>query len=133
MIVGIIGCLLYVAGDFLFAATGKGQTTESIGFHRMFGLLKVHVSRAGNSDVHVSNNCKTKDIMWVRLFKVAYITGTVAWTYVHAMFMVVALIFKYTYQTYGDMQAAAEIARYGRRSYRLRALPTVYLRRFATL
>ena len=142
LIVGIIGCLLYVAGDFLFAATGKGQTTESIGFmvrvaylemgtwrmvasiicgfigslmyymgfHRMFGLLKVHVSRAGNSDVHVSNNCKTKDIMWVRLFKVAYITGTVAWTYVHAMFMVVALIFKFTYQTYGDMQAAAEIA-----------------------
>ena len=30
--IGIIGCLLYVIGDFLFAATGKGQTTESIGF-----------------------------------------------------------------------------------------------------
>ena len=29
---GIIGCLLYCAGDFLFAATGKGQTTDSIGF-----------------------------------------------------------------------------------------------------
>ena len=30
--VGIIGCLLYVIGDFLFAATDRGQTTESIGF-----------------------------------------------------------------------------------------------------
>ena len=26
LIIGILGCLLYVAGDFLFAATGKGQT-----------------------------------------------------------------------------------------------------------
>ena len=32
LLIGIIGCLLYVIGDFLFAATGKGQTTESIGF-----------------------------------------------------------------------------------------------------
>ena len=32
LFIGIIGCLLYVIGDFLFAATGKEQTTESIGF-----------------------------------------------------------------------------------------------------
>ncbi len=129
LLIGIIGCLLYVIGDFLFAATGKGQTTESIGFmvrvaylemgtwrmvasilcgfvgtllyymgfHRMYGLLKIHVS-------------KDSDRKWVRLFRVAYVTGTVAWTYVHAMFMTVALIFKYVYQSYGDMQAAADIA-----------------------
>ena len=114
--VGIIGCLLYVIGDFLFAATGRGQTTESIGFmvrvaylemgtwrmvymgfHRMHGLLKGHI---GNG----------KNRIWVRLFRVAYVTGTVAWAYVHAMFMTVALIFKYTCQTYGDIQAAADIA-----------------------
>lgn len=127
--IGIIGCLLYVIGDFLFAATGRGQTTESIGFmvrvaylemgtwrmvasilcgfigtlmyymgfHRMYGLLKRHVREA-------------KNLKWVRLFRVAYVTGTVAWAYVHAMFMTVALIFKYTWQTYGDMQAAADIA-----------------------
>ena len=127
--IGIIGCLLYVVGDFLFAATGKGQTTESIGFmvrvaylemgtwrmvasilcgfigtlmyymgfHRMYGLLKYRVK-------------EEKDRIWVRLFRVAYVTGTVAWAYVHAMFMTVALIFKYTWQTYGDMQAAADIA-----------------------
>ena len=29
LIIGVIGCLLYAIGDFLFAATGKGQTTES--------------------------------------------------------------------------------------------------------
>ncbi len=126
---GIIGCLLYCAGDFLFAATGKGQTTDSIGFmvriaylemgtwrmvasilcgffgtllyylgfHRMYNLLRMHV---GNG----------KGKVWVRLFRVAYITGTVSWAYVQAMFMTVALIFKYVYQQYGDMQAAADIA-----------------------
>jgi len=129
---GIVGCLLYVAGDFLFAATGKGQTTESIGFmvriaylemgtwrmvlsilcgfagtlmyymgfHRMYGLLKLRTDRLGDR----------KNRKWVRLFRVAYITGTVSWTYVHAMFMTVALIFKYVFQSYGDMQTAADIA-----------------------
>jgi hypothetical protein len=129
---GITGCLLYVAGDFLFAATGKGQTTESIGFmvriaylemgtwrmvlsiicgfagtllyymgfHCMYGLLKKRVERL--EDV--------KNLKWIRLFRVAYITGTVSWAYVHAMFMTVALIFKYVYQNYGDMQTAADIA-----------------------
>ena len=129
MIIGIIGCLLYVAGDFLFAATGKGQTTETIGlftrvayldmatwrmvasilcgfvgtllyymgFHQMYRLLRIHVT-AG------------KDQIWVRLFRAAYIMGTVAWAWVHAMFMTDALIFKFVYQAYGDMQTAADIA-----------------------
>ena len=129
LLIGIIGCLLYVIGDFLFAATGNGQTTESIGFmvrvaylgmstwrmaasilcgfvgtllyymgfHRMYGLLKLHVT-------------EERDLKWVKLFRVAYVTGTAAWAYVHAMFMTVALIFKYVYQSYGDMQAAADIA-----------------------
>ncbi len=129
LIVGIVGCLLYVIGDFLFAATGREQTTESVGFmvriaylemgtwrmvasilcgflgtilyymgfHRMYALLKIHVRDEKNQ-------------IWVRLFRVAYITGTVAWSYVHAVFMTVALIFKYTFQQYGDMAVAAEIA-----------------------
>lgn len=126
---GIVGSLLYVAGDFLFAATGRGQTTETIGlfarvayldmgtwrmwlsilcgfvgtllyymgFHRMHGVLETRVTAE-------------KDRVWVRLFRVAYITGTVAWTWVHAMFMTNALIFRYVYEAYGDMQAAADIA-----------------------
>ena len=129
LIIGIIGCILYVIGDFLFAATGKGQTTESIGFmvrvaylemgtwhmvasilcgfvgtllyymgfHRMYGLLKIRVT-------------EENDRKWVKLFRVAYVTGTVAWTYVHAMFMNVALIFKFVYQSHGEMQVAADIA-----------------------
>ena len=28
---GMIGCLLYVIGDFLYAWTGKDQSTETIG------------------------------------------------------------------------------------------------------
>ena len=116
-------------GDFLFAATGKGQTTESIGFmvrvaylemgnwrmvasilcgfvgtllyymgfHCMYGLLKIHVT-------------KGKDQKWVKLFRVSYVTGTVAWPYVHAMFMNVALIYKYVYKNCGDTQAAADVA-----------------------
>ena len=31
LIAGMIGCSLYVIGDFLFAATGKTQSTESAG------------------------------------------------------------------------------------------------------
>ena len=31
LIAGMMGCSLYVIGDFLFAATGKTQSTESIG------------------------------------------------------------------------------------------------------
>jgi hypothetical protein len=129
LIIGIIGCILYVIGDFLFAATGKGQTTESIGFmvrvaylemgtwrmvasilcgfvgtllyymgfHRMYGLLNIHITG-------------DKDRKWLKLFRIAYVTGTVAWAYVHAMFMNVALIFKYVYQNCGDIQTAADIA-----------------------
>lgn len=129
LLLGIAGCLLYVIGDFLFAATEKGQTTENVGFmvrvaylemgtwrmvasilcgfvgsllyymgfHRMYLLLKLRVGDGQNR-------------IWVRLFRVAYMTGTVAWTYVHAMFMTVALIFKYVYEAYGDMEKAAQIA-----------------------
>ena len=129
LIVGIVGCLLYVVGDFLYAATGKAQTTERIGlftkiayldmatwrmwasilcgfvgtvlyymgFHQMFGLLNIHVK-------------KPKNRIWVRLFHAAYIMGTVAWAWVHAMFMTNALIFKFVFEAYGDMQTAAGIA-----------------------
>lgn len=132
LICGIIGCLLYVCGDFLFAATGKGQTTETIGlfvkvaylemetwrmvtsilcgfigtllyymgFHRMYGLLKIHIHHTADE----------KNLKWVKLFRVAYITGTVAWTWVHAMFMTQALAFKFIYEAYGDLQQAADIA-----------------------
>ena len=129
LIIGIIGCLLYVIGDFLLAATGKEQSTETIGFmvriayldmstwrmvasilcgfvgtilyymgfHRMYRLLYIHVK-------------EKKNRIWVKLFRIAYIMGTVAWAYVHAMFMNVALIFKFVFQQYGDTQTAADIA-----------------------
>ena len=31
LVAGMIGCLLYVIGDFLFAAIGKNQSADSIG------------------------------------------------------------------------------------------------------
>ena len=134
MLLGIAGCLLYVIGDFLFAATGPGQSTETIGlftrvayldmaewrmwasilcgfvgsllyymgFHQMYGLLDARVTGQ-------------RDRIWVRLFKVAYITGTVAWTWVHAMFMTDALIFKHVFDAYGDMQSAMPMRRAWRR------------------
>ena len=129
LVAGMIGCLFYVIGDFLFAWTGKGQITDSIGlmvrvayldmatwrmvlsilcgvagtalyyvgFHQMYRLLKLHLTQP-------------KQQKWVKAFQIAYLTGTVCWGYVHAMFMNVALIFKFTFEKYGDMQAAAEIA-----------------------
>ena len=74
-----------------------GSLLYYMGFHRMYLLLKLRVGDGQNR-------------IWVRLFRVAYMTGTVAWTYVHAMFMTVALIFKYVYEAYGDMEKAAQIA-----------------------
>ena len=129
LVAGMIGCLLYVIGDFLFAAIGKNQSADSIGlmvkvayldmatwrmvvsiicgvvgtalyyigFHQRWKLLKLHLTQP-------------KQQKWVRMFQLAYLTGTVCWGYVHAMFMNVALIFKFTFEKYGDMQAAAEIA-----------------------
>ena len=129
LVAGMIGCLLYVIGDFLFAAIEKNQSADSIGlmvkvayldmatwrmvvsiicgvvgtalyyigFHQMWKLLKLHLTQP-------------KQQKWVRMFQLAYLTGTVCWGYVHAMFMNVALIFKFTFEKYGDMQAAAEIA-----------------------
>ena len=129
IVAGMVGCLLYVLGDFLFAAIGKNQSADSIGlmvkvayldmatwrmvlsiicgvlgtalyyigFHQMWKLLKRHLSQP-------------KQRKWVKMFQAAYLTGTVCWGYVHAMFMNVALIFKFTFVQYDDMRAAAEIA-----------------------
>ena len=66
-----------------------------MGFHQMYRLLKIHVT-------------ESKNRVWVKLFHAAYILGTVAW--VHAMFMTNALIFKFIFEAYGDMQTAADIA-----------------------
>jgi len=129
LLIGIIGCLLYVIGDFLLAATGRTQSAETVGFMVRVAYLEMGTWRMVTSilcgfvgtilyymgfcrmerllDIHIT---EPKNRVWVRLFRVAYITGTVAWTYVHAMFMNVALIFKYVYQSYGDVQTAAEIA-----------------------
>lgn len=74
-----------------------GTALYYIGFHQMWKLLKQRLTQP-------------KQQKWVKLFQIAYLTGTVCWGYVHAMFMNVALIFKFTFEKYGDMQAAAEIA-----------------------
>ena len=39
MLLGITGCLLYVIGDFLFAAIGPGQSTETIGLFTRVAYL----------------------------------------------------------------------------------------------
>ena len=129
LFIGIIGCILFIIGDFLYAAIGMRQSNETIGimvkaayldmgvwrmaasiicgivgtvlyyvgFHQMYQLLKVHI-------------CEPKEQKWVKGFRIAYLTGTVCWGYVHSMFMNTALIFKFIFEKYGDMQAAAEIA-----------------------
>ena len=125
---GILGCLLFVAGDFFYAAVGPAQSTETfglmvraayldmapwrmaasilcgvlgtglyyVGFHQMEQLLRLHLP------AHQQK--------WRKGFRLAYLTGTVCWGYVHAMFINVALIFQFVYRAYGDMQAAADIA-----------------------
>ena len=129
LIIGIIGCILFIIGDFLYAAVGPNQTTEKIGimiriayldmevwrmtasiicgvlgtvlyyvgFHEMYKLLKLNIR-------------KPKDQKWVKGFCIAYLTGTVCWAYVHSMFMNTALIFKFIFEKYNDIQTAADIA-----------------------
>ena len=83
IICGFVGTLLYY-----------------MGFHQMYGLLKIHLD-------HTSDR---KNQKWLKMFRAAYITGTVSWAWVHAMFMTQALTFKYIFQAYGDVQQAADIA-----------------------
>ncbi len=129
LIIGICGCLMYVIGDFLYAATGKGQSTETIGLFTKVAYLEIATWRMWASiicgfvgtllyymgftqmydllKIHVTDN---KNRIWVKMFRISYIIGTVAWAWVHAMFMTNALIFKYVYEAYGDVQTAADIA-----------------------
>ena len=74
-----------------------GTVLYYMGFHRMYGLLAVRVT-------------EPRDKVWPGLFRVAYIMGTVAWTWVHAMFMTNALVFRYVYDAFGDVRTAADIA-----------------------
>ena len=53
LLVGIIGCLLYVIGDFLYAATGKSQTTETIGMFTKIAYLDMATWRMWASIVRV--------------------------------------------------------------------------------
>lgn len=129
LIVGIVGCLLYVVGDFLYAATGKGQTTETIGLFVKVAYLEMATWRMWASilcgfvgtllyymgfhrmyrllDRRITG---PKDRVWVKLFRVSYIMGTTAWAWVHAMFMTNALIFRFVFEAYGDRETAADIA-----------------------
>ena len=48
IVAGMVGCLLYVIGDFLFAATGKSQSTESIGLMVKVAYLDMATWRIRN-------------------------------------------------------------------------------------
>lgn len=126
---GILGCLLFVAGDFLYAAVGPARSTETfglmvraayldmapwrmaasilcgvlgtglyyVGFHQMDVLLRLRLREPGQRK-------------WEQGFRFAYLTGTVCWAYVHAMFMNTALVFQFVYRAYGEIETAAGIA-----------------------
>ena len=130
IIIGIFGCIIYVIADFFYAFKGKNDSNESfgimikvatlkisnwrmslsmtlgflgtllfyMGFHQMYKVLK-------NSLIEPNNK------IYVKLFRIAYITGTVAWTYFHSMFMNAGFVFKFIYENYGDMKIAADIAK----------------------
>lgn len=129
LLTGIAGCVLFIIGDFLYAAIGPNQSADTIGlmvkvayldmatwrmaasilcgvlgtalyyvgFHQMYQLLKTHLTAPSQQK-------------WVKAFRIAYLTGTICWAYVHAIFMNVALIFKFVFAQYGQMQTAAELA-----------------------
>ena len=43
IVAGMVGCLLYVIGDFLFAVIGKNQSADSIGL--MVKVKEVEIRR----------------------------------------------------------------------------------------
>ena len=97
LMIGIIGCLLFVIGDFLYAATGKDQTTETIGLFVKVAYLDMAVWRMWASilcgfagtllyymgfhsmyrllDLRIT---EPKNRVWVKLFRISYLMGTVA-------------------------------------------------------
>ena len=65
-----------------------GTVLYYVGFHEMYKILKLNIR-------------KPKDQKWVKGFCIAY---------VHSMFMNTALIFKFVFEKYNDIQTAADIA-----------------------
>lgn len=61
-------------------------------YEKRYGLLKIQVKHTGD----------VNDQKWVKLFRIAYISATVALTWDHAMLMTQALIFKYIRCTFVD-------------------------------
>ncbi len=129
LMLGTLGCILFVIGDFLYAALGSAQSRETIGIMVRVAYLDMSTWRMGASilcgvagtvlyyigfrQMEQIFHYRVRDLRalkWVRGFRAAYITGTVCWAYVHAMFMNTALIFRFVYDTYGDIAAAAAIA-----------------------
>ena len=95
LIAGMIGCSLYVIGDFLFAATGKTQSTESIGLMVKVAYLDMATWRMvvsiicgvlGTALYYIGFHqmwkllkrhlTQLKQQKWVKLFQTAYLTGT---------------------------------------------------------
>lgn len=129
LLLGILGCLLFVIGDYLYAAVGPEQSTDTIGLMVRVAYLDIAAWRMAASVLcgvlgaalyyvgfHQMDKLlkqrlqEPKQQKWIKGFRIAYMTGTVCWGYVHAMFMNIALVFKFTYESYGDIQTAAEIA-----------------------
>lgn len=98
IIIGIIGCILFVIGDFLYAAVGRGQSGEKIGIMIRTAYLDMSVWRmtasiicgiAGTVLYYVgfhemykllkADICRREDQKWVKGFRIAYLTGTVCW------------------------------------------------------
>ena len=112
LIAGMIGCLLYVIGDFLFAAIGKNQSAESIGLMVKVAYLDMATCRMVASIICGVVGTALYYVGFHQMWKLLkrHLTQPKQQKWVHAMFMNVALIFKFTFEKYGDMQAAAEIA-----------------------
>ena len=120
LLIGIFGCILFVIGDFLYAAIGKKQSTETLGLMVKVAYLDMATWRMIASIIcgvvgtilyyigfHQMYKLlklrirKPQDQKWLTGFRAAYLTGTVCWAYVHSMFMNTALIFKFTFDNLG--------------------------------
>lgn len=129
LLLGILGNFFFMLGDWLWQFKLPGMASETIGlfverawldmplwrfilsailgaagtplyyigFKEMYGILKEQVR-------------EKKFQKYVKLFHIGYLSGTMFFIYTHAICMVISMVFKCVYNSYGDVHTAAEIA-----------------------
>lgn len=128
LILGMIGCLFYMIGDELWMYVGQGKQIEEIGLlldsrwismpywrfaaSILLGAVGTPLFYLGFREMHgmIAQCAKTKtERRMAKVFRIGYLAGTMYWTYVHAICLILSVVLKSVYETGGDLDAAAAV------------------------